>query len=94
MVSLVPGQRIAHVSESAWVDEVLRQMREQRLHLGLVHDEHHESTVGGYLSEQLGRVPAVGETVDCHGWKAEILAVEETRITSLSLHKRDEPQSS
>lgn len=142
---------IAHVSESAWVDEVLRQMREQRLHLGLVHDEHgtvvglltmedileelvgeiedefdvdsevhfrerdgrlhvdgqapvralaervgweldehHESTVGGYLSEQLGRVPEVGETVDCHGWKAEILAVEETRITSLAVYKDDE----
>jgi CBS domain containing-hemolysin-like protein len=143
---------IAHVSESAWVDEVLRQMREQRLHLGLVHDEHgtvvglvtmedileelvgeiedefdvdseehfrerdgrlhvdgqapvralaerlgceldehHESTVGGYLSEQLGRVPEVGETVDCHGWNGEILAVEETRITSLVVYKDDEP---
>lgn len=145
---------IAHVSESAWVDEVLRQMREQRLHLGLVHDEHgtvvglltmedileelvgeiedefdedgeehfresdgrlhvdgqapvralaerldwelnehHESTVGGYLSEQLGRVPEVGEVVECHGHKVEILAIEETRIVSLAISKDDEPQA-
>ncbi len=143
---------IAHVSESALVDEVLRQMRERRRHLGLVHDEHgtvvglltmedlleelvgeiedefdererehfrerdgrlyvdgqapvralaerlgweldehHESTVGGYLSELLGRVPEVGEVVECHGRRVEILAVEETRITSLAVHEDDEP---
>lgn len=146
---------IAHVSESARVDEVLRQMREQRLHLGLVHDEHgtvvglltmedileqlvgeiedefdadaeehfrerdgrlivqgqapvralaerlgcgldehHESTVGGYLSEQLGRVPEASEVVACHGWKVEILGVEETRLTSLAIFMRDEPAAS
>lgn len=145
---------IARVAESARVDEVLRGMREQRLHVGLVHDEHgtvvglltmedileelvgeiedefderereqfqerdgrlhvdgsapiralaerlgceldehHESTVGGYLSEQLGRVPEVGESVECHGYRVEILAVEETRITSLSLCKGDDPQA-
>jgi CBS domain containing-hemolysin-like protein len=143
---------VAHLSESARVDEVLRQMREQRLHLGLVHDEHgtvvglltmedileelvgeiedefderegeqfherdgrlyvdgqasvraladrlgwdledhHESTVGGYLSEELARVPEVGEVVDCHGRRIEILAVEETRIIQLAILERDEP---
>lgn len=137
---------IAHISDSARVDEVLRDMREQRVHVGLVHDEHgtviglatmedileelvgeiedefderqedhfeerdgrldvdgqapvraladrlgceldehHETTVSGYLSEQLGRVPDAGEIVRCHGWRVEILAVEETRIVRLTV---------
>src|SRR5215211_3127746 len=145
---------IGHVSEAARVDEVLRQMREQRLHLALVHDEHgtvvglltmedileelvgeiedefdegeqdqfrevggvlevdgrapvralaerlnwtledhHESTVGGYLSEQLGRVPEPGEVVDCQEWQIEIRAVEETLITRLAvLGQNDQPR--
>ena len=143
---------IAHISESARVDEVLGEMRERRLHVGLVHDEHgtviglltmedileelvgeiedefderqeeyfsergdrlevdgqapvrsvaerlgaeldehHETTVGGYLSERLGRVPDVGEVVDCLGRDVEILAVEETRILRLAVLGAEEP---
>jgi CBS domain containing-hemolysin-like protein len=137
---------LAHTSESARVDEVLREMREDRVHLALVHDEHgtiiglltmedileelvgeiedefdadrpdlfreddvrlyveggtpvralaerldfeleghNETTVGGYLSEQLGRVPDIGEVVECHGHRFEILAVTETRITKVAV---------
>jgi CBS domain containing-hemolysin-like protein len=137
---------LGHVSESARVDDVLREMRERRVHLALVHDEHgtviglltmedileelvgeiedefdpdrpelfyeeggrvctdghtpiralaerlhfeleehHETTVGGYLSEQLGRVPEVGEVVEFQGFDIEILAVEETRITKVAV---------
>ena len=137
---------ITHISESARVDEVLGDMREQRLHVGLVHDEHgtviglltmedileelvgeiedefderqqeyfnerdgrleidgqapvrvvadrlgveldehHETTIGGYLSEQLGRVPDVGETVECFERNVKILAVEETRVVRVGL---------
>jgi CBS domain containing-hemolysin-like protein len=137
---------LAHISESARVDEVLRKMREERVHLALVHDEHgtviglltmedileelvgeiedefdpdrtelfheedgrlcvdgqtpiralaerldfelegyHETTVGGYLSEQLARVPAIGEVVECHGHRFEILAVTETQVTKVAV---------
>jgi CBS domain containing-hemolysin-like protein len=137
---------IGHVSESARVDEVLRNMREKRVHLALVHDEHgtviglltmedileqlvghiedefdpdqaefvreeggrlyvagqmpvrllaerlgfeleghHEATVGGYLSEQLGRVPERGENVDVLGHLFEILEVTETLITGVAV---------
>jgi CBS domain containing-hemolysin-like protein len=137
---------LAHISETARVDEVLREMRERRVHLALVHDEHgtviglltmedileelvgeiedefdrdraelfheedgrlradgqapiralaerldfeleghHETTVGGYLSEVLARVPDIGEVVECHGHRFEILAVEETRITEVAV---------
>jgi CBS domain containing-hemolysin-like protein len=136
----------ARISESARVDEVLREMRDERVHLALVYDEHgtviglitmedileelvgeiedefdqdgveffhaqnrrlhvhgeaplrvlaerldfevdghHETTVGGYLSDQLGHVPDVGEVIDCHGHRLQVLAVEETRITEVAV---------
>src|SRR6185437_9791175 len=130
---------IAHVSESSRVDRVLRDMRRERRHIALVHDEHgtvvglvtledileeivgeiedefdpeerepirvvgdttridgaasarevaerlgftleghHETTIGGYLSEELGRVPQPGEEVELHGRRFRVLAVDET----------------
>jgi CBS domain containing-hemolysin-like protein len=141
---------IAHISESVRVDEVLREMREQRQHVALVHDEHgtvvglltmedvleelvgeiedefderqqqyveehdgqlvadgqapvraiadrlgfelddhHETTIGGYISDQLGRVPDAGETIDLHGHAIEIIAVDETRITRIAARAAD-----
>ena len=137
---------LGHVSESARVDEVLRDMRADRVHLALVHDEHgtvtglitmedileelvgeiadefdadevdafrqdgdrllvdgsapvrllaerlgvelegpHESTVGGFLSEELGRVPDEGETVPLLGHRAEVLELDGTRIAKLAV---------
>jgi CBS domain containing-hemolysin-like protein len=142
---------IAHVSESARVDRVLRDMRRERRHIGLVHDEHgtvvglvtledileelvgeiedefdpeqreairvegdtilidgaapardvaerlgfdleghHETTIGGYLSEELGRVPRPGEEVLLHDRRFKVLGVEETRVTDLELVDRDD----
>jgi CBS domain containing-hemolysin-like protein len=137
---------LAHVSDSARVDEVLREMRERRRHLALVHDEHgtvvglltlediieeligeiedefdtsqdehfeerdgtlaiegstparavadrlgfeldehHEATIGGYVSELLGRLPEVGEVVSLQGHEVEVTGVEGTRIVSLAI---------
>src|SRR4051812_1654507 len=137
---------IAHVAESARVDRVLRDMRRERRHLGLVHDEHgtvvglvtledileeivgeiddefdperqdpirvdgdtvivdgaasarevaerlgfeleghHETTIGGYLSEELGRVPRPGEEVVLHERRFRVLGVEETLVTELAV---------
>ena len=137
---------IAHVSESARVDRVLRDMRRDRRHIALVHDEHgtvvglitledileeivgeiedefdpeapepirtengvvlidgsasarevaerlgfdleahHETTIGGYISEELGRVPRPGEEIDLHGRRLEVRDVEGTLVTELAL---------
>ena len=140
------ARAIQHVSESARVDRVLRDMRRDRLHIALVHDEHgtvvglvtledileelvgeiedefdpehrepireedgvlvvagsattrevadrlgfdldahHETTIGGYLSEELGRVPRAGEEVELHGLRFEVRAVEGTLVTELAV---------
>jgi CBS domain containing-hemolysin-like protein len=140
------ARSIAHVSESARVDEVLRDMRSDRRHIALVHDEHgtvvglvtledileelvgeiedefdpeqrdpirledgvvvidgsaaardvadrlgfelqghHETTIGGYLSEELGRVPRAGEEVELHGRRFKVSSADDTRVTKLAL---------
>src|SRR3954454_3702762 len=142
---------IAHVAESARVDRVLRDMRRERRHLGLVHDEHgtvvglvtledileeivgeiedefdpertdpirfdgdtvivdgaasarevaerlgfeleghHETTIGGYLSEELGRVPRAGEEVVLHERRFKVLGVDGTLVTELSVAGADD----
>jgi putative hemolysin len=48
-------------------------------------EEHHETTVSGYLSEHLGRVPDVGEVIELNGYRIEIVAVDETRITTVAV---------
>src|SRR5215208_3078616 len=53
---------LAHISESARVDEVLRKMRAERVHLGLVHDEH--GTVIGLLTMEDILEELVGEIED------------------------------
>jgi CBS domain containing-hemolysin-like protein len=145
---------IAHVSESARVDRVLRDMRRDRRHIGLVHDEHgtvvglvtlediieeivgeiddefdperrdafrrdgdvvvidgaaparevaerlgfeleghHETTIGGYLSEELGRVPRPGEEIALHAQRFKVLGVDGTLVTELALVDRDGDRS-
>ena len=135
---------LAKVAESTRLDEVLREMREDRRHLALVLDEHgtvvglitledileelvgeiedefdpstqemireepeglridgaaplrfaaerlgvtvdapHEATVGGHLTELLGRVPEPGETVTLEGVPLEVVEVDDTRICAL-----------
>ncbi len=53
---------LAHISESAHLDQVLREMRTSRLHLGLVHDEH--GTVIGLLTMEDVLEQLVGEIED------------------------------
>jgi CBS domain containing-hemolysin-like protein len=61
--------------------------------LGFDLEGHHETTIGGYLSEELGRVPRPGEEVVLHDRRFKVLGVEETRVTELELvdHDDDDP---
>jgi CBS domain containing-hemolysin-like protein len=57
--------------------------------LGFAIDAQHESTIGGHIVEQLGRVPAPGETVHLDGTALEVLEVEDTRVAALRYPPRD-----
>jgi CBS domain containing-hemolysin-like protein len=51
--------------------------------LGFAIDAPHESTIGGYVVDLLGRVPAPGETVHLDGAALEVLEVDDTRVAAL-----------
>jgi putative hemolysin len=46
-------------------------------------------TVGGYLLARLGRVPAVGETLDVDGLGVEVLEAERRRVTKVRVRRRE-----
>ena len=58
--------------------------------LGITVEEPHEATVGGHFVELLGRVPEVGEILELAGYKAEVCAVDEARITRLRFEPRSQ----
>jgi CBS domain containing-hemolysin-like protein len=51
--------------------------------LGVAFTDPDEATIGGHVLELLGRLPEPGETVPIDGYRAEVLAADETRITEL-----------
>jgi magnesium and cobalt transporter len=44
-------------------------------------------TVGGYILSRVGRVPAVGETLDVDGLSVEVLEAERRRIHKVRIRK-------
>ena len=50
-------------------------------------------TVGGYLLNRLGRVPAVGERVEIDGLTVEVLEVERRRIHKVRMARVPPPES-
>jgi len=53
--------------------------------LGLELTDPHESTIGGYVLERLGRMPEVGETISLDGFAVEVVAVGDGRVERLRL---------
>jgi CBS domain containing-hemolysin-like protein len=51
--------------------------------LDIALDNQDEATIGGHVMELLGRLPKEGETVAIDGYRAELLATDETRIREL-----------
>ena len=51
--------------------------------LGATIDAPHEATIGGHLTDELGRVPEPGEIVDLDGVALEVIEIDDTRITAL-----------
>jgi CBS domain containing-hemolysin-like protein len=56
-------------------------------------EETESTTVGGLLSEWLGRVPVAGETIERNGVQAEVLAGNELRVEQVRLRKVPKSQA-
>jgi CBS domain containing-hemolysin-like protein len=50
------------------------------------------TTVGGYITQQLGRFPEVGEMVEIHGWEAKVTSTDGRRVGQVHF-RRLEPAS-
>jgi magnesium and cobalt transporter len=59
--------------------------REVAERLGFELEAHHETTIGGYLSEELGRVPRPDEEVELHGLRFKVRTVDGTLVTELAV---------
>jgi CBS domain containing-hemolysin-like protein len=51
--------------------------------LGMDIDAPHEATIGGHVTERLGRLPSPDEVIVVDGIRLRVLAVDDTRITAL-----------
>lgn len=50
-------------------------------------------TVGGYVTRQLGKIPEPGETLEAHGLRIEVLAVDERRIKRVRITRTQRQRS-
>jgi len=56
--------------------------------------EHPEvSTVGGYVIGEMGHLPAVGETVEIEGYRAEVIAADERSIDEIRFTRLDDEEN-
>ena len=51
--------------------------------LGIPTEERPYNTVAGFVLEQLGYLPAVGEAFDAHGWRFEIVDLDGRRVDKI-----------
>jgi CBS domain containing-hemolysin-like protein len=45
------------------------------------------TTIGGYITQQLGRFPEVGETVEINGWEAKVTSTDGRRVGQIHFCK-------
>jgi len=82
---------VEHVrrEDGAWHIDGAAPLRDVAEQIGLPLAEAHEATIGGHVVEELGRVPAPGETVIVEGRPVEVLGADETRVTELRVEADD-----
>ena len=49
------------------------------------------TTIGGYITQQLGRFPEQGETIVIHGWEATVTSIDSHRAGKIRFRHLEEP---
>jgi CBS domain containing-hemolysin-like protein len=87
-------------SESTWINEnefvvegtmTLNDLTSMADELELESGE--VTTVGGYITQQLGRFPEVGESMEIHGWEAKVTSTDGRRVGQVHFRKLTEADS-
>lgn len=50
------------------------------------------TTVGGYITQQLGRFPEVGESIEILGWEARVASTDDRRVGQVRFRRLSEPE--
>jgi putative hemolysin len=90
---------VLFVPETKPVNDLMRQMQHESTHMVIVVDEYgntaglatmedlESTTVGGLVSEWLGRVPKTGEFIDRDGVRIDVLASDDLRVEQVRISK-------
>jgi len=81
---------VVRVDASRWLVDGQITLDDLAESLGLVLPEGEYVTLGGYVFDRLGYIPAEGEELDAHGWLLRIHAMDKRRISEV-LIRRPEP---
>jgi putative hemolysin len=88
----VESEPIVDEGGGRWVFSGKVNIDEVRQRLSVDIDREGFETVGGYLLSHLGRVPAVGETLEMDGLTVEVLDAERRRINKVRICKQQVPE--
>jgi putative hemolysin len=73
----------ARIDANRWLIDGQASIDDVAEHLGVEVPEGDFVTVGGYVLEQLDRIPEPGDTVELGGWELRVQSMERRRITEL-----------
>jgi len=57
------------------------------IEVGLDLESGEVTTIGGYVTQQLGRFPEVGETIPIHGWEAKVTSTDNGRVGQIHFRR-------
>lgn len=77
------GPSIVRVDGSRWLVDGRTNVDEVRERLGIDVPEGDYVTIGGYLLDGLGHIPAVGEALRTDGWELTVQEMDKRRIASV-----------
>ena len=56
--------------------------------LGIKLQSEYCETIGGYISEKLGRIPEEGDTISAEGYNFSVLKMDDKRVAKIRLTKK------
>ncbi len=87
------GTRMSAEEATSWVFDGLYPIDEFKEEFGVdaLPDEEHDhfQTLGGFVTAQIGRIPAVGETCTWDGFTFEILQMDRARVAQLRMTRTE-----
>jgi CBS domain containing-hemolysin-like protein len=83
------GPSIVRVDGSRWLVDGRTNVDEVRERLGIDVPEGDYVTIGGYLLDGLGHIPAVGEALRMDGWELTVQEMDKRRIASVVARRLD-----